>query len=209
MIHAACELLPVSDHVGLGVFATEFIPRGTILWTLDPLDQVITPNEIAGMIPAQQALVDKYSYIDADGMHVLCWDLGRYMNHSCRPAARGMGEMEVAVRDIKPGDELTCEYGMLNLAGPFECACGSPGCRGTVKPDDFLACWQEWDREFVASSQWIPTVAQPLWRLVTRSERNQRVLAAIEQGWRGDDLPSIRDGVWPPVRPVTVTGPSE
>lgn len=46
----------------------------------------------------------------------MCWDWGRYMNHSCAPNTLGLGPYaDVAVRDIHPGEQLTCEYGMLNL----------------------------------------------------------------------------------------------
>ena len=43
MIHPSTELKYVSPEIGIGVVATEFIPKGTITWALDPLDQVFPP----------------------------------------------------------------------------------------------------------------------------------------------------------------------
>lgn len=50
------------------------------------------------------------------GLYVLCADDARYMNHSDDPAARGdygadpVFGVDIAVRDIEPGEELTCDY---------------------------------------------------------------------------------------------------
>lgn len=43
------------------------------------------------------------------------WNLGRYVNHSCRPNAepitRNGGIVIVAMRRIEPGEEITYDYG--------------------------------------------------------------------------------------------------
>ncbi|HAV55880.1 MAG TPA: SET domain-containing protein-lysine N-methyltransferase, partial [Aequorivita sp.] len=43
MIHPKTELKFISDQIGYGVVATEFIPAGTITWALDDLDREFTP----------------------------------------------------------------------------------------------------------------------------------------------------------------------
>ena len=45
MIHPDTELRFVSKEVGYGVFATNLLPKGTILFARDKLDLVLTPKQ--------------------------------------------------------------------------------------------------------------------------------------------------------------------
>ena len=45
MIYPKTELRFISDEIGHGVVATEFIPAGTITWALDKLDREFTPTQ--------------------------------------------------------------------------------------------------------------------------------------------------------------------
>ena len=65
MIHPDTELRLVSPEVGYGVFATRFIPRGTLTWVLDPLDQHFSPKQVAALPPPFKALLLRYGYRDA------------------------------------------------------------------------------------------------------------------------------------------------
>ncbi|GAA4463357.1 SET domain-containing protein-lysine N-methyltransferase [Nemorincola caseinilytica] len=60
----------------------------------------------------------------------------RYINHSCRPNAymRTIGyHVEFyALRDIAPGEELSCNYGETHHDGQKRCTCGAPGCVGYI-----------------------------------------------------------------------------
>jgi hypothetical protein len=49
MVHPHTELRFVSPQIGWGVFATRLIPRGTIVWALDSLDQRFTPDQVAAL----------------------------------------------------------------------------------------------------------------------------------------------------------------
>ena len=57
----------------------------------------------------------------------------RYINHSCRPNAfmRIFGRRVefYALRHIRPGEEVTCDYGETQHEGTLRCRCGRPGCR--------------------------------------------------------------------------------
>ena len=151
MMHPDTELRFIDREVGHGVFATRFIPRGTITWALDEFDQVLAPARVAALTPAHRAQVEEYAYVDARGNHVLCWDLGRYVNHACAPTSRGVGpSFEVAVRDIRPGEQLTSDYAELNITAAFRCRCGAADCRGVVRADDLLRDGQEWDAAVAA-----------------------------------------------------------
>ena len=60
-------------------------------------------------------------------------------NHSCEPNC-GFGSTLrlVATRNIKKGEELVFDYAFSeSFADAFECKCGSPNCRKTIKPDDW------------------------------------------------------------------------
>ena len=178
MIHPSTELRFINNHIGYGVFATDFIPRGTITWVQDSFDQVFSPAHVDRLSPFHQAILDKYAFTDARGSFVLCWDLGRFVNHSCAPAALSPGyNFEIAVRDIAPGEELTDDYGTLNLDTPFACSCGMPECRRIVGPEDAVHYSDRWDQLVSEAFPLISTVQQPMWHLV-REKSN--VFKAIE-----------------------------
>jgi uncharacterized protein len=163
MMHPDTELRFIDSDIGYGVFATAPIPRGTVVWVLCRLDRILTPAELAALPLPYLPIVEKYAYVNGDQNQVLCWDHARYLNHSCRPSMRGLGsEFEIAVRNITPGEHITCEYGALNLTQPMQCRCGAPGCRHTIGRDDVLTLSPLWDREVAESLPFAAGVAQPL-----------------------------------------------
>lgn len=192
MIHPSSELRFISSEIGYGVFATEFIPRGTFLWVLDAFDRILTAAEREALPPLLRQQVDRYAYQAADGDFVFCWDFGRYMNHSCAPASRGIGDaFEIAVRDIQPGEELTCEYGTLNLVQPMRCRCGALSCRGEIRRDDAERYYERWDAEARAAFALADKVAQPLLPYAKAGPRDLPLLAALHAGGEVE-VPSAR-----------------
>ncbi|MCJ7598541.1 MAG: SET domain-containing protein [Methyloceanibacter sp.] len=99
---------------GLGVFAGEFIPKGTKLWELDPkFDLIITPAEYEAFSPHVQDFVDCYGYphLDRPGIIVVDCDHGKFMNHNERPNTDfTVFDVGYALVDIAKGDEITCNY---------------------------------------------------------------------------------------------------
>lgn len=163
MIHPDTELRFISEDIGHGVFATRPIPRGTLIWTLCRFDRVFSQAEAASLPEAYQQVLGRYAYVEASGNYVLCWDAGRYVNHSCDPVMLGVGrDFEITIRDIAPGEQITCEYGGLNLTGQLECACGATNCRGRIGGRDVLRLCHEWDRTVQAMLPLARQVAQPL-----------------------------------------------
>jgi hypothetical protein len=51
MIHPNTELKFISPQKGYGVIATSLIPKGTITWVLDPLDQVFSSQRLSELEP--------------------------------------------------------------------------------------------------------------------------------------------------------------
>ena len=103
MLHPHTELVFIDERIGYGVVATRRIPRGTITWVLDELDQRIPPHRVRRLTTLQRKHLDKYAFVDRDGNWVLCWDLGRYLNHSSDPSCVSHYDYTVALRDIAPG----------------------------------------------------------------------------------------------------------
>jgi hypothetical protein len=180
-MHPSTRLRFIDAEIGHGVFATELIPRGTITWTLDEFDQVLAPERVLSLPAISRDVVEKYAYVDTDGNYVLCWDLARYVNHACEPTSRGIGpDIEIAVRDILPGEQLTSDYAELNVTATFRCACGHRHCRGEVSPDDVRRHCREWDALAGAAFSLLKQVAQPLWPLVRDKLRVEEMLSGRE-----------------------------
>ncbi len=186
MIHPDTELRYINDTIGYGLFATRLIPRGTFTWVHDDLDQIVDPQLEYRLPPALADLLHKYSYLEPRG-RVLCWDHGRFVNHSCEPNCRSTGfDLEIAVRDIQPGEQVTDDYGSLNVDYEFACRCGSPVCRGTIRAADIARYADDWDREALEAFRLAPSVSQPLWSLV-------RERPEVERAFRGEiPMPSCR-----------------
>jgi len=171
MIHPDTELRFVGEQVGHGVFATRDIPRGTITWVRDKLDQAFSAEQIRQMREPHQQILGRYGYIDRHGKMILCWDHGRFMNHSCEATCLSAGyDFEVAVRDVRAGEELTDDYSTLNLESGFACACSRANCRGHIQPDDNVDGADRWDDMLRETFPQIQKVTQPLWWLIDEKE---------------------------------------
>ena len=178
MIHPHTELRFISDKIGYGVVATRLIPAGTITWTRDDLDQSYIPGRVKEMSALYGPILEKYCFVDAAGNHILCWDIARFVNHACEAACLSAGyDFELAVRDIHPGDELTDDYGTLNIEAGFTCHCGSPRCRKFIHPDDALVCTEGWDAQVRKVFGRVEHVEQPLWTWVKEKEQIGKILA--------------------------------
>lgn len=163
MIHPHTSTRQISSQVGLGVFATQFIPRGTIVWARDELDQTFAPRAVTQMSGPVRAVIERYGYRAPSGDWVLCWDAGRLVNHACDPTLRGIDpEIMVARRDLQPGDEITCDYAECNLTEPLRCGCGHADCRQLIGGDDILVQGPTWESEAQRLLQLCAAVEQPL-----------------------------------------------
>lgn len=167
MIHPKTELRFISNEIGYGVVATEFIPAGTITWVLDKLDREFSLSDFQSMEPIYKNILDTYTFRNNKGHFVLCWDNGRYVNHSfnsnCLTTAY---DFEIAIRDIKPGEQLTDDYGYLNISSPFR-GIDEGTRRKTVYPDDLLKYYQVWDNKIKKVFGKILQLDQPLKELIS------------------------------------------
>jgi hypothetical protein len=119
LIDASLRPSPIS---GLGCFTNEPIRRGDIVWIFDERIDVRLPvDELAALPKATQAFFHKYGYVEVlDGRRTvtLCGDHAKHMNHSDAPNLVNSDDGldgNIAARDIRAGEELTCDYYSFDL----------------------------------------------------------------------------------------------
>jgi uncharacterized protein len=167
MIHPNTKLEFISDEIGYGVVATKFIPAGTITWVLDKLDREFTPLDVQNMESIYQKIVDTYCYRNNQGNYILCWDYGRFVNHSFKSNCFSTAyDFEIAIRDIQAGEQLTNDYGYLNVEKPFK-GIDEGTRRKIVYPDDLLKYHKAWDKKIAKVFPEIPLLPQPLKALLS------------------------------------------
>lgn len=140
---------------GNGLFATKFFRKGSVLYLGS---QLIIPNEYAEFrlvidnTGATYALNTETHSVQFSETERWLYLFDSFMNHSCDPTtiSRQTGEAKrnnqyetVALRDIHPGDEITCDYNLFeyDCHGKVieKCMCGAPTCIGRVAGYKFLS----------------------------------------------------------------------
>jgi hypothetical protein len=114
MMIVETELRPSSIH-GIGVFLTEPVAAGQLIWRFDSrVDRVFADAELRDMPQRLQSYLRTYSTLhDGLKLWVLCGDNGRHFNHSDTPNTRSLGVAfgdDVAAVDLPAGTELTSDY---------------------------------------------------------------------------------------------------
>ena len=198
MMHPHTALRFISEAVGHGVVATRDIPAGTITWAQDELDREFTPDQVEAFAPDYQEILDTYCFRNQHGRWVLCWDHARFVNHSFRSNCLTTAyNFEIAVRDIKAGEQLTDDYGYLNICRPFRPV--DEGARRTVVyPDDLTRHHAEWDRTLADVWPHIPGLDQPLarylsadlWHRVERIAQGRERMASILSCYFDESAPA-------------------
>lgn len=122
-------MLLVKTHIkesqihGIGLFADQFIPKGTEIWRFTPgFDLKFTEAQILTFPKPLQIYLCKYAW-KSDKTKLYCFssDDGKYFNHSENPNVlseyRDNEEevITVAVRDIHIGEELLDNYSSFEL----------------------------------------------------------------------------------------------
>ena len=108
---------PSKTH-GIGLFADQFIPKGTTTWRFMPgLDLIVPEDILLQMSEPARAQFLNYCYVDKFTKHfILCFDDERFINHSKGPnigqskVGNEIEGVEMAFRDIQKGEELVCDY---------------------------------------------------------------------------------------------------
>ncbi|MCO6476372.1 MAG: SET domain-containing protein [Phaeodactylibacter sp.] len=163
MIHPHTRIQFINEEMGYGVFATQFLPKGTITYVKDSLEMEINPEAFEHYSPEMQEVIEKYSYIDEKGVRIVSWDFAKYVNHccNCNTMSTGYG-FEIAIRDIQPGEQITDEYGIFNIGKEMELQCHHSNCRRRLSPGDFEKYYRQWDEQLRDALAVLLAVEQPL-----------------------------------------------
>lgn len=104
--------IAVSPIHGLGVFAAEDIPSGTVVWRYtEGRDFTLSQSEYGQLPEKSRNWIRHFGYYnESEGGWVVCADEARFMNHSLQNNVGDRGVFTVALSDIPVGTELTCNY---------------------------------------------------------------------------------------------------
>ena len=126
------------DKNGRGLYAAKDIKAGTRI--IDYVGKIITKKQTEESKKFDNSkpiyLFDLNSRYDLDGN--VSWNTARLINHSCLNncdyEGKGLKLWVNANRDIKMGEELTCNYGFSYDSDykQFPCKCGSKNCVGYI-----------------------------------------------------------------------------
>lgn len=193
MIHPDTIVKNVSPEIGNGVFAVRDIPAGTVVVVRDAYDLCISRDEFFSLPEMVRDSMETYVYHDREGQLILSWDHARFMNHSCCSNTMMTDyQLEIAVRDIRAGEQITTEYGLLNIQEPYELHCGCENCRGALRIDDIDVYGKQWDAQIKAALLAVPYVIQPLWDLLSQDIRDR--IGAL--GQKPENYSSIMNLKW-------------
>jgi SET domain-containing protein len=133
---------------GKGVYAIRPIKEGDTV--LEYKGEIITWKKAQRLHPHDPNQPNHTFYFHLDDGHVIDakyrGNSARWINHSCEPNLEANQEgyrvFLTALRDIKVGEELSYDYGLMidgrktqKLKKEYACLCSAANCRGTM-----LAC---------------------------------------------------------------------
>tara|TARA_B100001741_G_scaffold311200_1_gene311878 strand:- start:17 stop:505 length:489 start_codon:yes stop_codon:yes gene_type:complete len=126
------------DKKGLGLYAAQNIKKGTKI--INYIGKIITKKQTEQSQKYDNAkpiyLFNLNNRYDLDGDY--SFNTARLINHSCSNNCeydgKGLKLWVTAIRDIKKGEELTCDYGFSYDEDykQFPCNCGSKNCCGYI-----------------------------------------------------------------------------
>jgi SET domain-containing protein len=126
-----------SKIAGTGAYATRIIPARKKIGNME--GEIISYREAQKRVKQQPGNVLFMVEFDNEDIaldaSVKSNEL-RFINHSCDPNVymrRAYRKVEYyALRTIKKGEELTCDYGETHHEGTLPCRCGAKNCRGFI-----------------------------------------------------------------------------
>ena len=128
------KLVIKKTHTGKRVFAGQAIKKDEVI--IEMSGPKMLWSKIEALILAGALNADDPFQI-AEDRFILLDPTPRYFNHSCDPnTGIKEGNMLVALREIKKGEEITYDYSSVVCAHcdwRMHCACGSNVCRKVIK----------------------------------------------------------------------------
>lgn len=142
-----------SEGKGLGLFVTEFVPKGTMVWKFsESSTKSMTEAEVRLWLKKLEELEGRDA-CRAFMEHIYCWegkgikilDEGTYTNHSRKRRCCGVppegfandGQSSYAIRDLHPGDEILEDYSDYESPDWYLELCQAYGAMPTSKIAEF------------------------------------------------------------------------
>lgn len=97
---------------GLGLFADEFIPKGTRIFEEDNLSIKIEKEDLFKYSERELSYINMYCYRRGDVMYC-SMDNDKFTNHSNEPNVYEDGPCTYAKVDIQSGEEILTDYRQL------------------------------------------------------------------------------------------------
>lgn len=116
-----------SNKEGLGVFVVRHFEKDEIVLPWEA-ERILEESELSSLTHKEKEYISRRG----DGKYILFTEPGRYVNHSCDPNTKAEKNANVAIRDIKEGEEITTDYELEGALNQFQCHCGSKNCRGLI-----------------------------------------------------------------------------
>ena len=97
---------------GIGLFAEEFIPKGTIVWIMSDLDMILEQEEFDKLPIIAQDYIRKHGDWDIQMQKItMSFDNDKFINHSDKTNLRyNKNQTTEANKDILKGEEITINY---------------------------------------------------------------------------------------------------
>lgn len=120
-----------STPVGYRLVATTAFAGGDVVLLMQGIELTSPTRYTVQIGPGVHLAPENYTG-ELDQTNPCLW---MYTNHSCTPNTFIRNRSLIALLAIDPGDEITFDYETteFEMAEPFECNCGSPGCRRTIR----------------------------------------------------------------------------
>lgn len=113
---------------GRGIFANKDFKKGEIViqWKIG---KVFTKKEIESLPKDKQ----KYKNHIGRNKYIIANPPEGLVNHSCDPNTFVKNNSDVALRDIKRGEEIVSDYTKEGAATSFVCNCGKKNCKNKIR----------------------------------------------------------------------------
>ena len=122
MLLVKTKIGPSKIH-DIGLFANQFIPKGTPIWRFTQgFDIRISKEDIRRLSEPAKEEFFHFAFLNPNtNKYVLCADGARFYNHSDNPNTVSIDYpdeeegMDIAARDIQVGEELTIDYRTFDM----------------------------------------------------------------------------------------------
>jgi SET domain-containing protein len=116
---------------GKGVFAARNFKKGEVVMVWDTAHK-LTREKLRNLSQDEQ----NHTNYAGKGLYILMRAPERYVNHSCEPNTFMRDFKDIALRNIKKGEEITTDYSLNSAEGwVMNCVCKSKNCRKIIYGD--------------------------------------------------------------------------